>query len=118
MNAVAVIAAPQGGEFGGWGWWGLGAVGVLWLLSVFFSFLDGWKMRKHSFEEQVEVFLEDLRTGAVTRRGHIRLNPLKYTKLTEKDADRIAEETGYHRQNFGTKGQWLFFRPDPGEELK
>ncbi|OEU91771.1 hypothetical protein DB35_08255 [Streptomyces abyssalis] len=114
-----MIAAPPGGEFADWGWWVIGAFGVLFVLSIFFSFLDGWKMRKHTFEEQAEVFLTDLRTGAVTVRGHIRLNPVKYTKLTAKDADRIAEEAGYHRQTFGTKGQWLFFRPsDPGEEPK
>ncbi|WP_245694320.1 hypothetical protein [Streptomyces abyssalis] len=119
FGSTAVMAAPPGGEFGGWGWWALGAVGVLWLVSLFVMFLDGWKMRKHTFEEQVEVFLKDLRSGAVTRRGHIGLNPQKYTKLTDKDADRIAEKAGYHRQTFGTKGQWLFFRPDDsGEEPK
>ena len=111
LDAVLVIAAPSGGEFGDAGWWIVGAVVMLWLISLFFMFLDGWKMRKHSYEEQVEVFLEDLRSGAVTRRGHIRLNPLKYTKLRRSDADRIAQEAGYYRQTFGTQGQWLFFRP-------
>ncbi|SCK35981.1 hypothetical protein [Streptomyces sp. WMMB 322] len=115
LKTAVVIAAPPGGEFGGWGWWVIGAFGVLFVLSIFFTFLDGWKMRKLSYDEQVEVFLKDLRSGAVTVRGHIGLNPHKYTKLRDKDADRIAEEAGYYRQTFGTKGQWLFFRPDSSD---
>ena len=116
-ETAVMIAAPSGGEFGGWGWWALGAVGILWLVAMFVKFFEGWKMRKFSYEEQVDVFLEDLRSGAVTVRGHIRLNPVKYTKLTEKDADRIGEETGYYRQTFGTKGNWLFLRSsDSGDE--
>lgn len=119
LESAALVAAPQGGEFGGWGWWAIGAIGVLWVVSLFVMFLEGWKMRKYSFEEQVEIFLKDLRSGAVTVRGHIRLNPHKYTKLKEKDVDRIADEAGYYRQTFGTKGRWLFLRSaDSGEESK
>lgn len=118
-GTVAMIAAPSGGELDTAGWWIVGAILMLWFVSLFFMFLDGWKMRKHSYEEQVDIFLRDLRSGAVTRRGHIRLNPHKYTKLRREDADRIAEEAGYHRQTFGTKGNWLFFRPaDSDEEPK
>ncbi|RAJ69106.1 hypothetical protein K378_01995 [Streptomyces sp. Amel2xB2] len=115
-ETAVVIAAPPGGEFQSWGWWVLGATGLMLVLSLFFSFLDGWKLRKHSYEEQVEVFLKDLRSGAVTRRGHIDLDPLKYTKLTDKDADRIGEEAGYYRQTFGTKGRWLFLRSAASED--
>ncbi|SCK36009.1 hypothetical protein [Streptomyces sp. WMMB 322] len=107
---TAVVIAVAGGEFGGWGWWAIGGAGVLVLSSIFVTFFEGWKMRKFSYEEQVEIFLKDLHSGAVTVRGHIRLNPVKYTKLTDKDADRIADEAGYYRQTFGTKGNWLFLR--------
>ncbi|OEU91767.1 hypothetical protein DB35_08275 [Streptomyces abyssalis] len=85
-------------------------------MSLFVMFLEGWKMRKRTFEEQVEIFLTDLRSGAVTRRGHIRLNPHKYTKLRREDADRVAEEAGYYRQTFGTKGNWLFLRSADSED--
>lgn len=115
-EASVGVAAPPRGEFAGWGWWVLGFFAALTVLSLFLSWQEGWQLRKHSYEEQVEVFLEDLRSGSPTRRGHIGLNPLKYTKLTAKDADRIAEEAGYHRQTFGTKGQWLFSRPAPRDE--
>lgn len=110
IDAAVVNAAPPGGEFGGWGWWGIGAILLLWVISLTVTFFEGWQMRKYTFDEQVEVFLKDLRSGAVTPRGHIRLNPHKYTKLRREDADRIAEEAGYCRQTFGTKGQWLFIR--------
>lgn len=110
IEVAVVNAAPPGGEFGGWAWWGLGAIGLLVFSSFFFKFLDGWKMRKFTYEEQVEIFLKDLRAGAPTARGHIALNPHKYTKLSEKQVDRIAMDAGYYRQTFGTKGYWLFLR--------
>lgn len=110
---MVTLAAPHSdGSLPTWGWVLFGVFGALGAIALILSFLEGVRGRKVPVGTQQRKFTEDLHAAPVDRRGYVRLSRGRYPSLTEVEAERIAAESGFYRQKFGTKaGTWLF-RPE------
>jgi hypothetical protein len=113
VRAVVTLAAPHSdGPLPAWGWVLFGVFGALGAIALILSFVEGVRGRKVPVGTQERKFTEDLRAAPVDKRGYVRLSRGRYPSLTEAEAERLAAESGFYRQKFGTKaGAWLF-RPE------
>lgn len=110
MRVVVTLAAPHAdGSLPIWGWVIVGVLGALGASALILSFAEGVRGRKVPVGTQERKLTEDLNAALVDRRGYVRLSRGRYPSLTEAEAERIAAQSGFSRQKFGTKaGTWLF----------
>jgi hypothetical protein len=105
------LAAPPGGAVSPVALGGIGAgIVALGLVNLLIAWSSRRKRRKVPAERLREELRGEIRNGAPSVRGHIRVNPARYPGISVGQAEALAAEEGFTRQTHGTKGMWLFLR--------